>query len=95
MNDTAQVAIRGSIEAILTARGQGDPVADTASLLVSGSLDSLAATEVMMMLEAKYDLDLSDPDFDMPRLDTIADLKALVMDKAARRFQDSAFTTVG
>lgn len=81
--NNAQSAIRGSIETILAARGQNGPVADTDSLFVSGRLDSLAATEVMMMLEAEYDLDLSDPDFDMSRLDTIADLTQLVMEKAA------------
>ncbi len=79
----AHTAIRGSIESILNARGHTGPVADTESLFVSGRLDSLAATEVMMMLEAEYDLDLADPDFDMSRLDTIADLTQLVMEKAA------------
>ena len=79
----AHTAIRGSIESILTARGLNGQVADTDSLFVSGRLDSLAATEVMMMLEAEYDLDLADPDFDMSRLDTIADLTQLVMEKAA------------
>ncbi|WP_169054447.1 phosphopantetheine-binding protein [Nitratireductor sp. XY-223] len=83
MDNSAHNTIRGAIEAILAARGIDGPVSDTDSLFISGRLDSLAATEVMMMLESDFNLDLADPDFDMSRLDTIADLTRLVTDMAA------------
>lgn len=76
-------AIRSAIEGILAARGHHEPVADDESLFVSGRLDSLAATEVMMMLEADFGIDLADADFDMSRLDSIAELSLLVGEKAA------------
>ncbi len=83
MDTTAHTAIRGAIETILADRGVAGPVGDSDSLFISGRLDSLAATEVMMLLESEFDLDLADPDFDMSRLDTIADLTQLVTEKAA------------
>ena len=83
MSSSAHTSIRGAIETILADRGVSDPVSDTDSLFISGRLDSLAATEVMMLLETEFDLDLADPDFDMSRLDTIADMTQLVTEKAA------------
>jgi acyl carrier protein len=48
------------------------------SLFVSGRLDSLAATEILLLLESEYGVDLADADFDMASLDTIADIERLV-----------------
>lgn len=76
-------AIRTAIEGILAARGHHEPVDDNDSLFISGRLDSLAATEVMMMLESDFAIDLADADFDMSRLDSIAELSRLVGEKAA------------
>jgi acyl carrier protein len=73
--------IRDSMRSLLEAKGVPGPVSDTDSLFVSGRLDSLAATEVLMMLEGDFGIDLSDADFDIARLDTIADLEALVAGK--------------
>lgn len=83
MQSTASPAIRSAIEAILAARGRHEPIGDDESLFVSGRLDSLAATEVMMMLEADFAIDLADADFDMSRLDSISELSLLVGEKAA------------
>jgi acyl carrier protein len=73
--------IRDTMRSLLEAKGVPGPVSDTDSLFVSGRLDSLAATEVLMMLEGDFGIDLSDADFDIARLDTIADLEALVAGK--------------
>lgn len=70
------------IRAKLAERGHRN-VADTASLFTSGLLDSMAAVEVMMMLESEFGIDLSDADFDISKLDTIADLEALVTSRKA------------
>lgn len=70
--------IRQSISDLLEARGQDPSIDPGEALFTSGRLDSLAAVEVMMMLENDYGLDLADADFDISRLDTINDLEKLV-----------------
>ncbi|MGB3501592.1 MAG: phosphopantetheine-binding protein [Mesorhizobium sp.] len=70
--------IRQTIEAMLAERGQSSEVADSDSLFTSGRLDSLAATQVLLLLEGDFGIDLADADFDISRLDTIADLQQLV-----------------
>ena len=70
--------IRKTISDMLAARGHSEPVGDRDSLFTSGRLDSLAATEVLMLLETDFGIDLADADFDISRLDTIADLEQLV-----------------
>lgn len=78
MTRQAADLIRSRIEALLAERGDPKPVADGDSLFFSGRLDSLAATHVMMMLESDFGIDLADADFDITRLDTIADLLEVV-----------------
>ncbi|EDQ32427.1 Phosphopantetheine attachment site [Hoeflea phototrophica DFL-43] len=70
-------AIREMITVKLTDRGHSQPVADDQSLFFSGLLDSLAATEIMMLLESDFGIDLADADFDITELDTIAQIEAL------------------
>lgn len=71
------MSIEAHVRTMLAERGQGADVAADEPLFTSGRLDSLAAAELMMHLEGEYGLDLSDPDFDIARLDTLADLKRL------------------
>ncbi len=69
--------LRDLINGKLAERGQ--PAAgDHDSLFTSGRLDSMAAVEVMMMLESTFGLDLSDADFDIAKLDTLADIEAML-----------------
>lgn len=70
--------IRKTISDMLAARGQPADIGDRESLFTTGRLDSLAATEVLMILETEFGIDLADADFDISRLDTIADLEELV-----------------
>jgi acyl carrier protein len=70
--------LRSLVVEKLAARGDARPFSDRDSLFFSGRLDSLAATEIMMLLESEYGIDLADADFDVTRLDTIDDLKSLV-----------------
>jgi acyl carrier protein len=77
MTVPATPALRALITSKLAECGQ-PPVGDHDSLFTSGRLDSMAAVEVMMMLEGTFGLDLSDADFDIAKLDTLADLEALV-----------------
>jgi acyl carrier protein len=70
-------AIRDTINALLAERGHMRPVGDHDSLFFSGLLDSLAATRVMLALESDHGVDLADADFDISRLDTIAEIESL------------------
>lgn len=75
---TASSAIRATILAMLAERGHSGPIGDDESLFFSGRLDSLAATEVMMALERDHGVDLTDADFDITQLDTLAQIEELV-----------------
>ena len=68
---------RAALARILAARGHA-PIGDNDSLFASGLLDSLAATEVIVLLESEFGLDLSDADFDVSALDSLASLAALI-----------------
>lgn len=63
---------------MLADRGKPTDLSNGDPIFTSGLLDSLAATELMMTLEADYGIDLADADFDISQLDTLADLEALV-----------------
>ncbi|MGI9356055.1 MAG: acyl carrier protein [Rhizobiaceae bacterium] len=68
---------------MLAERGKRTDIAAGDPIFTSGLLDSLAATELMMMLETDHGIDLADADFDIAQLDTIADLEELVARQAA------------
>ncbi|MEM7303104.1 MAG: phosphopantetheine-binding protein [Pseudomonadota bacterium] len=70
------------IRNLLTERGHSPDVSRDTSLFISGTLDSLAATQVMLVLEGEYGIDLADADFDISQLDTLADLEELVAQAA-------------
>lgn len=77
--DTMQTVIAN----MLAERGKSTDIAAHEPIFTSGLLDSLAATELMMTLEAEYGVDLADASFDIGQLDSIADLEALVAREAA------------
>jgi len=62
---------------LLADRGRNPDVGENDSLFFSGLLDSLAATEVLLALERDHGIDLADADFDISRLDTIAEIESL------------------
>jgi acyl carrier protein len=78
MEATRMASLRAALARILAARGHHAPVGDQDSLFASGLLDSLAATEVIVLLESEFGLDLSDADFDVSALDSVASLAALI-----------------
>ncbi|NKB53480.1 MAG: D-alanine--poly(phosphoribitol) ligase subunit 2 [Rhizobiaceae bacterium] len=71
-------AIKTVVTDMLQERGKAVDVATTDPIFTSGLLDSLAATELMIMLESEFGVDLADTDFDISMLDTIGDLESLV-----------------
>ncbi len=70
--------IRETLSTMLLERGQSPSIDPGEALFTSGKLDSLAAVEVMMLLERDFGIDLSDADFDISRLDTVEDIEGLV-----------------
>lgn len=78
MRDEKFGAIRRLLAEKLVDRGDTRPLSDDDSLFAAGRLDSMAALEVMMLLESTYGIDLADADFDVSRIDTLRELRALV-----------------
>ena len=75
--------LRNKISELLVERGQSPDFTDDASLFDSGLLDSIAAVNFLMELESVCDIDLTDPDFDLSRMDTFTALKNLLSEAAA------------
>jgi acyl carrier protein len=69
--------LRDMIATLLRDAGDTAPFAPGDSLFLSGRLDSLAAVEVLAALEQEHGLDLSDADFDITEIDTLAQIEAL------------------
>jgi acyl carrier protein len=67
--------IRRRVQELLAERGDAQGVRDDDSLFFSGRLDSLAATQMMMLLEEAFGVDLADASFDVTQLDSIADIE--------------------
>lgn len=82
MNADTQ-GLRRTIVALLAEAGQAGPISDSDSLFLSGRLDSLAAAEILALLERDHGLDLADADFDITRIDTLARLEALASQQPA------------
>ncbi len=75
--------LRRTVVALLAEAGHAGPIGDSESLFLSGRLDSLAAAEILALLESEYGLDLADADFDITRIDTLAQLEALASQQPA------------
>ncbi len=82
MTELASARIRETIFSVLAQRGQ-PVVAEDEPLFSTGRLDSLAATEVLTMLEADFGIDLADEDFDILQIDTLRDLETLLSSRKA------------
>ena len=81
MGGAASAGVRVIILDSLRERGI-TTVGEHDSLFSTGLLDSLAATEVLVALEADYGIDLADEDFDISEIDTLHGIEQLI---AARR----------
>ncbi|MEO1702464.1 MAG: phosphopantetheine-binding protein [Pseudomonadota bacterium] len=74
--------LRQTIGQMLTERGHGSKFSETDSLFDSGRLDSMSAVNLLMELEQVFDIDLSDPDFDISQIDTFEQIVQLVSQDA-------------
>src|SRR5690606_40783335 len=84
MNADIRERLRRVISEMLVARGHTGVIDDGESLFINGHLDSLAGTEVMLMLESDFNVDFSDPEFEIDALDTIDGI-ATIAERAAVR----------
>lgn len=75
---SAVALVRETVLAMLAERGHRGTISDHDSLFFSGKLDSMAATEVLMLLEREIGIDLADADFDITQLDTLAQIEGLI-----------------
>lgn len=75
-------SIRQAVTQILAERGQPAPH-DDESLFLSGKLDSVAAMEVLLLLEEAHGIDVGDVDFDITSLDTIRQIEAMASGRQA------------
>ena len=73
----AGAQLHAHIASMLAERGHRG-TDENASLFISGLLDSLAAAEILGILESDFGLDLSDLNFDITDIDTLARLDAMV-----------------
>lgn len=78
MNNNKLGQLRQTIGAMLVNRGHPAEFADDDSLFDSGRLDSMSAVNLLLELETVFDIDLSDPDFDVSQIDTFAEIAELV-----------------
>ena len=81
MND--RVTIRAFIAQLLDEQDDRTPFDDGDSLIKSGRLDSLAVTKIVMFLESTFGVDFARIEFDPERLDTVAEIVAVVEESRA------------
>lgn len=85
MDDTAKLKLRRFLMESLADAGDRPDFADDASLFVSGRLDSLSMTKLVMFLEDEFDIDFGDVDFDVELIDSFNDIQAFVRGELARQ----------
>lgn len=71
MTSTHSETLRKAIAEMLTTRDLDSNFDPDESLFDSGRLDSIAAVNILLLLETDYGVDLSDPDFDVSQIDTL------------------------
>jgi acyl carrier protein len=75
---TTRGMIRQKVVALLRERGDASKIADTDSLIMTGRLESMAITELILFLEASFGLDVECSGYDHKDLDSIDNLVSIV-----------------
>jgi acyl carrier protein len=70
--------LRAIVADLLAERGDSRPFEDTESLFLSGRLDSMAATNLIISIEAEFGVEVGGADFDVSVLDSIEEMRSLV-----------------
>jgi acyl carrier protein len=85
MNPGDKSKLQGFLRECLSAAGDQQEMADDSSLFVSGRLDSLAMTRLVVFLEESFGIDFGEVAFDVDLVDSVDAIEALVEGTPARR----------
>lgn len=85
MDDIGKAKLCQFLRQSLSDAGDRRDFADDSSLFVSGRLDSLSMTKLVMFIEDVFDVDFAGVDFDVELIDSLIDIGALVDAQRARR----------
>ena len=69
--------IRKYLKELLLQKGDKQPFADDASLLLSGRLASVDAVEIVVFLEEKFGVDFAEIGFDQALIDSVDAIESL------------------
>ncbi len=78
MDATAKLQLREFLMESLADAGDRQDFAEESSLFVSGRLDSLAMTRLVMFLEEQFEIDFGKVDFDIDLIDSFNDIQSFV-----------------
>ncbi len=76
-------SVRAHLRQALQDAGDSRPLRDDDALFSSGRLDSLALTQLVLFLEAQFQLDFGALDFSAELLDSVEVIEALVQPKVS------------
>ena len=85
MDNNVKIKLREFLKESLSDAGDHQDFADDSSLFVSGRLDSLSMTKLVMFLEDSFQIDFANVDFDVDLIDSLNDMRAFVDTELARR----------
>jgi acyl carrier protein len=80
MDLNERTKLRAFVDVLLSERDDPGGFSDSDSLFASGRLESLAAVQLVAFLEQQFEIDFSDVDFEMDRIDSV-DLIATLCDE--------------
>lgn len=78
MQSQQKATLRDFLTGSLADRGDVAPLTDDSSLFLSGRLDSLAMTNLVMHLESSFGIDFAAINFDVDLVDSINQISRLV-----------------
>lgn len=70
--------IRKYLKELLVQKGDAQPFADNASLLLSGRLASIDAVDIVVFLEEKFGVDFAELGFDQTLIDSVDAIDSLI-----------------
>jgi acyl carrier protein len=76
--------VRAFLRRLLAEHDDQAPFGDVESLIKAGRLDSLAVAKIVMFLEEAFGVDFAKVEFDPERLDTVAEIEALIDESRER-----------
>lgn len=80
MQPQQKAALRDFLTNSLADKGDTAPLADSSSIFISGRLDSLAMTNLVMYLETNFEIDFTAINFDVELVDSIDEICQLIVE---------------